>query len=138
MNETAGCILRLGVFWALPISGRAWDIVSVSCPFHEVPAIGGFRTLEAGHVDLWPRIRQKTGPEVTGEYEDFPRGRVNWREEDQRFLLLLDPMLHRPGWVARVRAMFALPAASTLIMTDTHYRSVRKPPLDPLVNTGER
>ena len=129
---------RLGVFWALPIAGEGWDVVTVSRPFGEVPQIGGFRTLEAGHVDLWPRIRRQTSPEVIGEYEDYPRGRVNWREEDQRFLLLLDPTLRRPSWVARVMALFALPVGSTLIMTDPHYRAKRKPPIEaPQVETGE-
>ena len=138
MIETARNIPLLGVFWALPISGHTWDIVAVSCPFGEVPQIGGFRTLEAGHVDLWPRIPGETGREVIGEYEDYPRGRVNWREEDQRFLLLLDPTLRRPSWVARVMARFALPVASTLVMTDPHYRAKRKPPTDaPNVMTGE-
>ena len=121
-------IPRLGLFWALPISEETWDIVAVSCRFAEVPQIGGFRTLELGHVDLWPRIRRETGREFIGEYEDYPRGRVNWREEDQRFLLLLDPTLCRPSWVARVMARFALPLASTLVMTDAHYRSTHKPP----------
>ena len=132
-------IPRLGLFWALPLSGDFWDIVAVSCPFAEVPQIGGFRTLEAGHVALWSRIRRETGPEVVGEYEDYPRGRVNWREEDQRFLLLLDPTLRRPSWVARVMACFNLPVANTLVMTDPHYRAKRKPPIDaPCVIAGER
>lgn len=124
----ASRVPQIGVFWALPISRHGWDVVAVSQPFDEVPLIGGFRTMEAGHIDLWPRIRRDTRPGVMGEYEDHPRGRVNWREEDERFLLLLDPALRRPGWIARVMARFALPSAGTLVMTDSHYHSTRKPP----------
>jgi hypothetical protein len=113
----------------LPLSSRAWDIVAILRPFSEVLPIGGFRTLEEGHVDLWTRIRREAGSEVYGEYEDYPRGRVNWREDDQRFLLLMDPTLLRPSWVARVMACFSLPAESTLVMTDPHYRSKHKPPI---------
>ncbi len=139
MAENAVSNPQIGVFWALPISSHAWDIVAVSCPFEDVPQIGGFRTLEAGHVELWSRIRRVAGPEVIGEYEDYPRGRVNWREEDQRFLLLLDPTLRRPSWVARVMALFALPVGSTLVMTDPHYRAKWKPPIEaPHVETGEQ
>ncbi len=128
---------RLGLFWALPSPVGVWEIVTVSRPFAEVPEIGGFRTMEAGHVNIWPRIRREAGPQVVGEYDDYPRGRVNWREEDQRFLLLLDPVLNRPGWITRLLARFALPAAATLIMTDPHYRSTRKPPRDALpIHTG--
>ena len=130
---------RLGLFWALPTPGGDWDIVAVSHPFAEVPEIGGFRTLESGHVDLWARIKQAAGVDVVGEYEDYPRGRVNWREEDQRFLLLLDPVLSRPTWVARVMAHFALPEATTLILTDPHYRSTRRPPAEsPHMSAGTR
>lgn len=129
-NAPTASAARLGVFWALPISAEAWDIVAISCSFGDVPQIGGFRTLEAGHVDLWARIRRETGPQVIGEYEDYPRGRVNWREEDLRFLLLLDPTLRRPSWIARVMACFALPAASTIVMTDPHYWAKRKPPIE--------
>lgn len=130
---------RLGLFWALPTRGGDWDVVAVSHPFAEVAEIGGFRTLEAGHVDLWPRIKREAGAEVVGEYEDYPRGRVNWRTEDQRFLLLLDPVLSRPNWVARVMAYFALPRATTLVLTDPHYRSTRKPPAEaPRMSAGKR
>lgn len=122
---------KLGVFWALPIDGDIWDIVEVTLPFGDVPAIGGFRTLEAGHVDLWSGVRRRAGRRVVGEYEDYPRGRVNWRDEDQRFLLLLDPVLHNPRWIARVADLFSLPMDVTIVMTDPHYRSKRKPPAAP-------
>lgn len=131
MAESAVSNPQIGVFWAMPISGHAWDIVAVSCPFEDVPQIGGFRTLEAGHVELWPRIRRAAGQEVVGEYEDHPRGRVNWREEDRRFLLLLDPTLRRRAWVARMMEIFALPIMNTLVMTDPHYRSTQRPPVGP-------
>jgi hypothetical protein len=117
----------IGLFWALPSSEGAWDVVAFALPFGEVPDIGGFRTLDDGHVDLWPTA----APEPNAGYEDFPRGRVNWREADRRFLLLLDPLLRRRIWINRIVCRFRLPAAETLVMTDSHYRSTRTPPTAP-------
>lgn len=60
------------MFWALPILGGVWDVRTVSCPAVDVPEICGFRTPEAGHMDLWPRVRREASPEVSGEYENYP------------------------------------------------------------------
>lgn len=128
---------ELGLFWALPGPSGAWDIVAVSLPFHRVAEIGGFRTLEAGHVDLWRHIRRSAGPQVTGNYEDYPRGRVNWRREDQRFLLLLDMVLQNAAWIARIMGRFRLSAETTTIMSDLHYRSTCVPPKSARHNNAE-
>jgi len=122
---------RLGLFWALPVLGAAWDIEAVMQQFAEVPDIGGFRTLEAGHVEVWPVVRRRCDPVPPGQYEDYPRGRVNWREEDRRFLLLLDASLLRPLWTGKLIKVFDLPIEDTLIMTDPHYRSRFRPPRAP-------
>ena len=115
---------RIGLFWVTPDTAGVWDVRDTSRPALEVPEIGGFRTLDGGHVDVWPRFGRGLSP----DYDTYPRGRVNWRLEDDRFLLLLDPVLLRDGWVTRLLVRFALPNDRTLILTDTHYRSRRHPP----------
>lgn len=119
---------RVGLFWALPLRSGPWGIVSASQLQSAVPEIAGFQTLDLGHVDVWPRIRREAGSQVRGEYEEFPRGRVNWRREDGRFLLLLDRSLNRPTWRTRLLVRFGLPAEAVLVMTDPHYRSIHRPP----------
>ena len=101
-----------------------WAIISVLHEFKQVVAVGGFRTTDEGHVDAWPRL----GWHLDFDYGAFARGRVNWREEGDQFLLLLDPILLRRGWVPRLLEHFALHPDRTIVMTDPHYRSRRHPP----------
>ncbi|WP_424140427.1 hypothetical protein [Roseomonas chloroacetimidivorans] len=115
---------RLGLFWVAPNPRGTWGVRDLSRPFAAVPEIGGFRTLDEGHVDAWPQL----GGHLDPDYGAYPRGRVNWRAEDGRFLLLHDPVLSRDGWIARVAECFVLPPSRTLVMTDAHYRSRVRPP----------
>jgi hypothetical protein len=117
-------IPRIGLFWVAPDSHGAWVIHDIARSAPEVPLIGGFRTHEVGHAQAWPRLRGS----LSREYGDYPRGRVNWRAEDERYLLLLDPVLCRDGWRERIMHRFYLPEAETLVMTDSHYRSCHHPP----------
>ena len=64
---------RIGLFCVAPDRAGAWDIRDVAKSEAEVPSIGGFRTLEVGHVDVWQRI----GGYLTRDYGLYPRGRVN-------------------------------------------------------------
>jgi hypothetical protein len=114
----------LGLFWFTPDVLGGWAIRSLARPVEAVPLIGGFRTLNDGHAEVWRRFRGH----LSLDYGDYPRGRVNWREEDQRYLLLLDPVLLRQGGRAAVLSHFWLPESGTLVLTDAHYRSRLLPP----------
>ena len=117
---------RLGLFWVAPDSRGTWDVRDRSQPFTKVMEVGGFRTLDEGHVDVWPQF----GGHLDPDYGVYPRGRVNWRAEDGCFLLLYDPVLSRGGWIARLTERFILPPERTLVMTDAHYRSRIRPPVE--------
>ncbi len=96
-----------------------------------MPEIGGFKTLDEGHVDVW-RSFQRRYPDLRHhEYEAFPRGRVNWRAGDNAWLLLLDPKLNEDHFTPVVINAWNLPRTRLLIMTDAHYRSRQRvgPPL---------
>ena len=125
---------RLGIFWGIWIGDGKAAIVPISVPEKEVPVIGGFRTLDSGHVDVWPEI-QRTVPMLRGkEYDEVPRGRVNWREEDDRYLLIADRKLLGDDFLKEIMALFKLPDAKTLVMSDPHYRT----PPDSFEATNER
>ncbi|HEX4197077.1 MAG TPA: hypothetical protein VHZ26_06510 [Caulobacteraceae bacterium] len=113
---------KIGLFWGLVDKG-GWKFVGISSPLSRLEAVGGFRTHPRGHVDVWPRIVRRR-PELRGlGYEAMPRGRVNWVEEGDRFLLLLDPRLRTPAFIAKVMHRWRLPEQRTEIMTDPHYRT---------------
>lgn len=118
----------IGFFWVLPteMQEREFALASYIEPMADVPAVGGYRTTDCGHVDLWSAVCQVL-PHLAGyEYEDFPRGRVNWRESDDRFLLLMDSRLFKPAVERSLLARYTLPADKTLIMPDSHYVSTAK------------
>jgi hypothetical protein len=74
---------RLGLFWFIANDRKASRFASFSRPFKAVAEIGGFKTIEEGHVNIWPAL-QRDDPGLEGyEYDYFPRGRVNWRAARQ-------------------------------------------------------
>ena len=75
----------------------------------DVPLIGGFRTLETGHVDHWKTVVSED-PSLRGvPYEVYPRGRANHRQSDNAWLLLLDRKLLRQEFVDIVVEAWAFP-----------------------------
>jgi len=60
------------------------------------------------------------------DYDYFPRGRVNWRKEDDRWLLVLDPKLNRGTFIAYIVLAWKLPRNRLLVLTDAHYRSLAR------------
>jgi hypothetical protein len=118
---------RIGLFWGLPGAGSRPRLVGLSRRVSEVSEIGGFRTLEEGHVDIWPRITRRW-PNLRGvPYEYFPRGRVNWRADDDRFLLLLDRKLTTEEFISILVSRWHLPRARLIVLSDPHYRSPSQP-----------
>lgn len=123
----------LGLFWFAKTPSGSTLFICKAKPFSEVQEIGGFRTLEEGHVDVWEAVRRDVPALRHHEYEDFPRGRVNWRAEDDRFLLLLDLKLDSSFFRRFVAKRWRLPPERTLVVTDSHYRSIENvgPPPTP-------
>jgi hypothetical protein len=60
------------------------------------------------------------------DYDYFPRGRVNWRKEDDRWLLVLDRKLSRAPYVTHIVNAWKIPRSRLLILTDAHYRSIAR------------
>lgn len=113
---------KLAVFWGLRARDRTRRPAGLFVPAGEAPFIGGFRTIEAGHVDLWPKLVARC-PKLRGrEYDEVPRGRVNWRQEDDRYLVLLDRTLMTESFTAMLRARLCLPQRQVILMGDPHYR----------------
>jgi hypothetical protein len=115
---------RLGLFWFVATDRKASRFASLSRSFNEVAEIGGFKTLDEGHVDVWLKLKRLHQALVPYEYEHFPRGRVNWRKEDDKWILLLDPKLNSDPFIAHVTNTWSLPRNRLLVLTDAHYRSV--------------
>ena len=117
---------RLGLFWFIAKDRGPSRFASLSRPFSEVSEIGGFKTLDEGHVDVWPRLQRLDQNLVPYKYEYFPRGRVNWRKDDDRWLLVLDPKLNRGPFISCIVNAWKIPQNQLLVLSDAHYRSTAR------------
>lgn len=124
---------KLGIFWGIAFGGQT-AIAALWQPWTEVPDIGGFRTLDIGHVDYWQTLQQRDARLRGIEYEEFPRGRINYRAGDERFLLLADRKLLKRSFIDAICRLASLPKQQTLVMSDPHYRSTRQ--VAPLAPAG--
>ena len=116
---------RLGLFWFIAKGDRRPSrFTSISRPFSRIPEVAGFKTLDEGHVDVWPTVQRLDHTLVDYEYDYFPRGRANWRKEDDRWLLVLDPKLNRSPFIAHIVRAWKIPTNRLLVLTDAHYRSL--------------
>jgi hypothetical protein len=117
---------QLGLFWFVRTARSRCSFVCLARAFADVEEIGGFKTLDEGHVDVWRSIQKREPSLRSYEYEHFPRGRVNWRAYDDRWLLLLDPCLTAPSFVSFITERWSLPTGKLTISTDPHYRSTER------------
>lgn len=113
---------RLGIFWMVPADGGA-RMAALSHPEIDVPIIGGSRTTEDSHVDAWRRVCAAYRGLSRYSYEHFPRGRVNWREEDGRYLLLADRLIIETGRHEALARRWRLPLDRLTVARDSHYRT---------------
>lgn len=119
----------LGIFWfagplvpgELPRLNQP-QLLAISAPESEIPLIGGFRTMDTGHVDAWPALQRQHAFLRGHPYEFFPRGRVNYLADSDTYLVLLDPEIFRPAFLVLIDKHFSLPA-SRRVLTDSHYRT---------------
>jgi len=115
---------RLGLFWFIAQDCKPSRFVSCSRPFSQVSEVAGFKTIDEGHVDIWPLI-QRLDPTLLGyDYDYFPRGRVNWRKEDNRWLLILDRKLMGASFVTDIVNAWKIPTHRLLVLHDAHYCSL--------------
>jgi hypothetical protein len=68
---------RVGLFWFIAKDRRPSRFASISRPFSHVAEVAGFKTLDEGHVDVWPMVQRFDETLADYDYDYFPRGRVN-------------------------------------------------------------
>lgn len=117
---------RLGLFWFIAKDRGPSRFASISRPFSAVSEVAGFKTLNEGHVDVWPTLQRLDQTLADYEYDYFPRGRVNWRKEDDRWLLVLDPKLNRSPFITHIVVAWKILRSRLLVLTDAHYRSMAR------------
>lgn len=113
---------RLGLFWRLPDGEGGRRFVGFSRHVEDIPEIGGFKTYEPGHAEVWPLVTGRRQELRERNYEEFPRGRVNLDVSKGSYLLLMDRRLMTPPFVSIVVNRWSLPRERTHVLSDEHYR----------------
>ena len=115
-----GYIPEIGIFWFIPSDPP--KIIGASTSYECVDIIGGFRTLDKSHEEFWRYVGGQQPELAAYGYEYFPRGRVNWREQDDMFILLADATIIAARLHLKILQEWHLPENRLQIMTDLHYR----------------
>ena len=125
----------VGIFWAVQNQGSAAILLEHQCSLKEAEPYGSMLTCPHGHYDVWEQWRKNIGTPRTdaapliamSEYEVWPRGRIVYDTESNRFILYADvQILRRPAVLGTIYEKFALPMDRTDAKRDSHYRSTRR------------
>jgi hypothetical protein len=128
----------VGPFWVVEADAQP-AVIALTVPLERADTYGDMLTVDTGHLEHWSRLARRgalslrearlpTAP-VWSEYEEWPRGRVLYDRTARRFVVRADRQLHRPAFMRLIADRFCIETVSLTILSDDHYRSVRRPPL---------
>ncbi len=121
---------QIGIFWRITPNGASPFLLADSVDLADGETYGNFLN-HGAHSDYWDRLAAMTTedsaaiPDVARwtEYEDWPRGRVVYHLETERFVLYADTKLLIQHIVDEIMVRFSLPPDRTDIRTDDHYQT---------------
>lgn len=119
----------VGIFWAIQEQGEAASIVDHRCSLKEAEAYGTMLTCPHGHYEVWEQWRKAGGRAAIAEseYEGWPRGRIVYDTESDRFILYADAQILRDRTLmAEIHEKFRLPIDRTDAKWDNHYQRTRR------------
>lgn len=109
---------RVGIFWV--VRGK---LVIDSMALSDGEPYGDHLTHPRSHIEVWEQWRLSGKIPSESEYEEFPRGRVMYNTQTERFTLLADRcILKDKDVVAIIMSEMNLRSQSTDKGTDAHYR----------------
>jgi len=111
---------KVGIFWL--VGNR---LILDTTPLSEAGNYGEFKIHDGDHVTFWLEMEERGEVPRDSDYEEHPRGRVNYNTRTKQFNLMLDPcILRQKSVVKRLMSLMNLPD-DTALSTDGHYRCFR-------------
>ena len=111
---------RVGIFWL--VDKR---LVIDTTPLSEAGKYGDFKIYDGDHVTLWGEMEKRGEVPSVTDYEEHPRGRVNYNTRTQQFTLFADAcILRKESVVRKLMSVMHLPD-DTALSLDAHYRCFR-------------
>ncbi len=112
---------RVGIFWWF--RGK---LIIDSTPLSQAEPYGNALTHATGHIEFWTEQQKRGALPEDIEYEEPPRGRVNYDKRDERFFLRADRcILEASDVVRQLISALKLPPKRTSIGPDAHYRCTK-------------
>src|ERR1035441_3986093 len=107
----------VGIFWMV---GRR--IIIDTKPLSEAGKYGEFKIYDGDHVTYWSELEKRGQVPQDSDYEEHPRGRVNYNTRTNQFTFLADRcILQEQNVVKKLMSVMHLPN-DTALLTDGHYR----------------
>jgi hypothetical protein len=119
----------VGIFWAVQEQGSPATLVEHRCSLIEAEPYGTMLTCGHAHYDVWEQWRKTSGRAAiaASEYEEWPRGRIVYDRENDRFILYADAQILRDAaLITAIHDKFGLPMERTDRKRDGHYQSTRR------------
>ena len=111
---------KVGIFWL--VGNR---LIIDTTPLSEAGNYGEFRIYDGDHVTFWSEMEKRGEVPRGSDYDEHPRGRVNYNTRTKQFTLFLDRcILRQKSVVKRLMSLMNLPD-DTALSTDGHYRCFR-------------
>jgi len=107
---------QVGIFWILPEGLLAFGV-----PYTAGEKYGDFINNPDGHYETWEKLRHVSG-KLAEDYTAYPRGRIVYRINDQKFLVYLNRNHIKDTKIKkRIISKFRLPADRVEFIHDHHY-----------------
>jgi hypothetical protein len=111
---------RVGIVWLV---GN--NIIIDSTAISEAGKYGDFAIHEGDHVTHWAEMERRGEVPRDSDYEEHPRGRVNFNTKTHRFTLYADACILREKSVVKKLLLLMHLPEDTALSTDEHYRCFR-------------
>ncbi len=121
---------QVGIFWCVLEPAGARHLLAERCALDAAEEYGDCLTFGPGHYEIWQQWQRTGGPTLSlasvirgHEYEEWPRGRVVFDRNADRFFLYCDRRIQNSGLVPELISVFHLPLDRVTVRGDSHYRS---------------
>jgi hypothetical protein len=126
---------------------RKLVIIALTVVLAQADPYGDMLTVGTGHLDHWTHLARRgaralreagipTVP-IWSEYEEWPRGWVLYDTCTRHFIIRAYGQLHRPPFVPLIARCLCIIAGEAEILSDDHYRSIRRLPLPDSSNDND-
>jgi|SRR5664280_1594041 hypothetical protein len=110
----------VGIFWLI-----GQRLIIDTTALSEAGRYGDFKIHEGDHVTVWAEMERRGELPRNTDYEEHPRGRVNYNTRTQQFTLFADVcILRRKNVIRKLMSAMHL-SDDTALSTDEHYRCFR-------------